>query len=183
MRAIVMNATGGPEVLDYVERPDPVAGPGEALVEIAFAGVNFMDVGVRRGMAWTDVPNPKILGVEGVGRILEIGRDHAVLEFLHRAQQREVEPGDIDAANLVPGRTRAFGIAVGECPTQAPGVQVGVAENDKDAARHGGSPSGNCSLFRRWPPALTVVKNGGASHACTRARRTSASRPPRRRDR
>jgi NADPH2:quinone reductase len=72
MRAIVMNGTGGREVLDYVERPDPVAGSGEALVEVAFAGVNFMDVGVRQGMAWTDVPNPKILGVEGVGRVHEI---------------------------------------------------------------------------------------------------------------
>src|SRR6185295_5361938 len=52
---------------------DPVAGPGEALVEIAFSGVNFMDIGVRQGMAWTEVPDPKILGVEGVGRVLAVG--------------------------------------------------------------------------------------------------------------
>ena len=31
---------------------------GEALVEIAVAGVNFMDIGVRQGIAWTDMPNP-----------------------------------------------------------------------------------------------------------------------------
>jgi NADPH2:quinone reductase len=68
-----MNGTGGRELLDYVERPDPVAGPGEALVEIAFAGVNFMDIGVRQGIAWTEVPNPKILGVEGVGRVVTVG--------------------------------------------------------------------------------------------------------------
>jgi NADPH2:quinone reductase len=43
------------------------------LVEIALAGVNFMDIGVRQGMAWTEVPNPKILGVEGVGRVLAVG--------------------------------------------------------------------------------------------------------------
>src|SRR5882724_1279272 len=73
MRAIVMNGTGGCEMLEYVERPDPVPGPGEALVEIAFAGVNFMDIGVRQGVAWTEVPNPKILGVEGVGRLLAVG--------------------------------------------------------------------------------------------------------------
>jgi NADPH2:quinone reductase len=73
MRAIVMNGTGGREMLEYVERPDPVPGPGEALVEIAFAGVNFMDIGVRQGVAWTEVPNPKILGVEGVGRLLAVG--------------------------------------------------------------------------------------------------------------
>jgi NADPH2:quinone reductase len=73
MRAIVMNGTGGREMLEYVERPDPVPRPGEALIEIAFAGVNFMDIGVRQGMAWTEVPNPKILGVEGVGRVVAVG--------------------------------------------------------------------------------------------------------------
>src|SRR5260221_8575693 len=73
MRAIVMNGTGGREMLEYVERPDPVPGPGEALVEIAFAGVNFMDIGVRQGMSWTGMPTPGILGVGGVGRVLAVG--------------------------------------------------------------------------------------------------------------
>jgi NADPH2:quinone reductase len=73
MKAIVMNGTGGREMVEHVERPDPVAGPGQALVEIAFAGVNFMDIGVRQGMAWTETPNPKVLGVEGVGRVVAVG--------------------------------------------------------------------------------------------------------------
>ena len=73
MKAIVMNGAGGREMLQPVERPDPVAGPGQALVEIAFAGVNFMDIGVRQGTVWTDTPNPKVLGVEGVGRVLAVG--------------------------------------------------------------------------------------------------------------
>src|ERR1700737_2626707 len=73
MRAIVMNGAGGREMLEYVERPDPVPGPGETFVEIAFAGVNFMDIGVREGMAWIEVPDPKILGVEGVGCVLAVG--------------------------------------------------------------------------------------------------------------
>jgi NADPH2:quinone reductase len=60
-------------MLELVELPDPVAGPGKALVEIAFAGVNFMDIGVRQGMSWNETPNPKILGVEGVGRVLALG--------------------------------------------------------------------------------------------------------------
>jgi NADPH2:quinone reductase len=73
MKAVVMNGTGGRDVLEHVERPDPVAGPGQALVDIAFAGVNFMDIGVRQGMAWTDTPNPKVFGVEGVGRVVAVG--------------------------------------------------------------------------------------------------------------
>ncbi len=73
MKAVVMNGIGGRDMLEYVERPDPVAGPGEALVEITFAGVNFMDIGIRQGMAWNEVGNPKILGVEGAGSILAVG--------------------------------------------------------------------------------------------------------------
>jgi NADPH:quinone reductase len=73
MKAVVMTGLGGPEVMEFVEGPDPVAGPGQALVEVAFAGVNFMDIGVRQGPTWTDRPNPKILGVEGVGRIVAAG--------------------------------------------------------------------------------------------------------------
>jgi NADPH:quinone reductase len=73
MKAVVMTGPGGPEVMEFVERPEPVPGPGEALVEVAFAGVNFMDIGVRQGTAWAHRPNPKILGVEGVGRIVAVG--------------------------------------------------------------------------------------------------------------
>jgi len=73
MKTIVMSGTGGPEVIELVERPEPVLARGEVLVEIAAAGVNFMDTGVRRGLAWTDTPNPKVLGVEGAGRVISIG--------------------------------------------------------------------------------------------------------------
>ncbi len=73
MKAVVMPGPGNPEILEYVERPDPVAGPGEALVEVAYAGVNFMDIGVRQGNILTQLPNPKILGVEGAGRVLAVG--------------------------------------------------------------------------------------------------------------
>lgn len=73
MKAVVMNHTGDVGALAYVMQPDPVAGPGEVLVQIAVAGVNFMDIGVRQGMAWNEMPNPKILGVEGAGRVLAVG--------------------------------------------------------------------------------------------------------------
>jgi NADPH2:quinone reductase len=73
MKAVVMNGIGDTDVMEVVEHPEPVAAPGHVLVEIAAAGVNFMDIGVRQGMAWTDIANPKILGVEGAGRVLAIG--------------------------------------------------------------------------------------------------------------
>ena len=73
MKAVVMNRTGDAGVLAYVERPDPAPGRGMVLVQIAVAGVNFMDIGVRQGMAWNEMTNPKILGVEGAGRVLAVG--------------------------------------------------------------------------------------------------------------
>jgi NADPH2:quinone reductase len=75
MKAIVINRAGGTEVLELVDRPDPVAGPGQVLVEVAAAGVNFMDTGVRRGQFWTEMPFPRALGVEGAGRVLGVGEN------------------------------------------------------------------------------------------------------------
>ncbi|EHK79984.1 quinone oxidoreductase [Sinorhizobium meliloti] len=73
MKAVVMKKVGGTDVMEFVDRPEPVARPGHVVVEVAVAGVNFMDIGVRQGMAWTDIPNPKVLGVEGAGRVLAVG--------------------------------------------------------------------------------------------------------------
>ena len=73
MKAIVMTQPGGMEVLRLVDQPEPVPGPDEVLVEVAAAGLNFMNIGVRRGQFWTDMSDPKILGVEGAGRALAVG--------------------------------------------------------------------------------------------------------------
>lgn len=74
MKAVQTTLPGGREVLNYVTLPDPIPGPGEALVQITFSGVNFMDIGVRQGMPWT-LPSsyPQPIGVEGSGRVLAVG--------------------------------------------------------------------------------------------------------------
>ncbi len=74
MKAVIMREAGSADVLDYLaDRPEPVASRGHVVVAVAAAGVNFMDIGVRQGMAWTDMPNPKVLGVEGAGRVIATG--------------------------------------------------------------------------------------------------------------
>ena len=70
MKAIEMTGPGGVGVLQYVDHPDPVPDAGQVLVEVAAAGVNFMDLGARQGMLGG---GPSILGVEGAGRVLAIG--------------------------------------------------------------------------------------------------------------
>lgn len=73
MKAVVMNQAGNSNVLAYVERQEPETTAGQVLVEVTVAGVNFMDIGVRQGAAWNEISDPKILGVEGAGRVLAVG--------------------------------------------------------------------------------------------------------------
>ena len=49
MKAIQIKQTGGPEVMEYVELPVPQPKPNEAVVKIAAAGINFIDVYYREG--------------------------------------------------------------------------------------------------------------------------------------
>jgi NADPH2:quinone reductase len=74
MKSVAMTAIGGTEVLEILDLPAPVPGPGEVLVDIAASGVNFMDIGIRQGMAWLEMPLPRVLGVEGAGRITALGQ-------------------------------------------------------------------------------------------------------------
>jgi NADPH2:quinone reductase len=73
MKAVAMTAVGGTDVLKILDLPEPVPGPGEILVDVSAAGVNFMDVGIRQGMAWHEMPLPRVLGAEGAGRIAALG--------------------------------------------------------------------------------------------------------------
>ncbi|MBN6057431.1 quinone oxidoreductase [Nonomuraea sp. RK-328] len=79
MRAIVISANGGPEVLEYVERPDPEPGEGEVVVDVAASGVNYIDVYHRSGAYPLELP--VTIGSEGAGVVSAVGpgvRDVAV---------------------------------------------------------------------------------------------------------
>jgi NADPH2:quinone reductase len=71
MKAIRFQAHGGPEVLKLEEIPIPEAGPGQALVRVISAGVNFIDVYQRTGLY--KIPLPYTCGVEGAGIVEKIG--------------------------------------------------------------------------------------------------------------
>jgi NADPH2:quinone reductase len=73
MKAIVINHSGGPEVMESLSLESCQPESGHVLVEVHAAGVNFMDVGVRNGALWTELPYPKTLGVEGAGRVVSVG--------------------------------------------------------------------------------------------------------------
>jgi NADPH2:quinone reductase len=71
MRAVQVERTGGPEVLVVREVDDPKPGPGEAVVDVAASGVNFIDVYHRTGLY--PVPLPFTPGTEGAGTVVAVG--------------------------------------------------------------------------------------------------------------
>jgi NADPH2:quinone reductase len=74
MKAIRIESIGGPEVLRFVEVPDlGKPGPGQALVRLKASGVNFMDVGQRRGTYPAPGPLPFTPGAEGSGLVEAVG--------------------------------------------------------------------------------------------------------------
>jgi NADPH2:quinone reductase len=71
VRAIQITETGGPDVLRLTELPDPVPGLGQLIVEVAAAGVNYIDTYHRSGAY--PMPLPFIPGSEGAGTVTAIG--------------------------------------------------------------------------------------------------------------
>ena len=105
MRAIVVTEHGGPEVLTPGEADDPTPGPGEVVIELAAAGVNFKDVYERTGAYPMDLPG--IPGGEGAGRVIAVGAgvtDVGVGDVVASAQMRGAyaERAVAPAASTVP---------------------------------------------------------------------------------
>jgi NADPH:quinone reductase-like Zn-dependent oxidoreductase len=74
MKAVLLTNHGGPEMLRYGEAPDPVAGPGEVVVDIHAASVNAADYKVRRGSSpYSTIRFPHILGRDFSGVVGAIG--------------------------------------------------------------------------------------------------------------
>ncbi len=90
MKAVYVEHHGGADALVYGERPKPQAGPGEALIQVAAAGVNFIDTYHRGGLYKVDLPFT--LGVEGAGTVEDVGEG-----------VKHIEPGDRVAWAMEPG--------------------------------------------------------------------------------
>lgn len=71
MHAIEVSETGGPEVLRYVDTPQPSPGPGEVLIEAEAIGVNYIDTYFRSGQYSRQLPF--ILGQETSGTVVDTG--------------------------------------------------------------------------------------------------------------
>jgi NADPH2:quinone reductase len=73
MHAIVVRRNGGPDALEYTQTADPAPGPGQLLVAVAAAGVNYIDTYFRAGKY--PRPLPFTPGGEGAGVVAAAGPD------------------------------------------------------------------------------------------------------------
>lgn len=81
MKAIQLNQFGGLDALDLVDLPTPMPGPGEVLVRVHAAGVNFADTLIRQDRYAMTPPLPSVLGSEVAGKVESVGADVTGLEI------------------------------------------------------------------------------------------------------
>ena len=72
MKAMLLTGHGGPEMLRFGEAPDPIAGPGEIVVDVHAASVNAADYKVRLG-GHGSLKFPHILGRDFSGVVAALG--------------------------------------------------------------------------------------------------------------
>jgi D-arabinose 1-dehydrogenase-like Zn-dependent alcohol dehydrogenase len=79
MRALIVEKPGTPPVLSVVQAPDPVPGPGEALVQVAACGFCHHDLLVMKGVLRRGVKPRLILGHEVAGTVVQLGEGVSTL--------------------------------------------------------------------------------------------------------
>jgi NADPH:quinone reductase-like Zn-dependent oxidoreductase len=79
MRAVQFSELGAPEVMRFVDAPEPHAGPGQLRIRVAAAGVNPVDWKIRSGASRRPVPIalPSIPGMDAAGTVDEVGEGRA----------------------------------------------------------------------------------------------------------
>ncbi|MFI6509292.1 zinc-binding dehydrogenase [Streptosporangium sp. NPDC050855] len=70
MRAVWLKEFGGPEVLVPGDAPDPVPGPGQVLIDVAYANITFVETQFRSGGPAPFTPEPPMIPGNGVGGVV-----------------------------------------------------------------------------------------------------------------
>ncbi|SDK37664.1 zinc-binding dehydrogenase [Nonomuraea jiangxiensis] len=111
MRAVQVTKFGGPEVMELVEVPEPAAGPGQAVVRVEAAEINFVETQLRRGITpGPALPEPPYFPGGGIsGRVVSLGAgvaaawlDRRVVAPTAGLRGGNAELAVAEAADLVP---------------------------------------------------------------------------------
>ena len=164
MKAVRVHASGGPDVQRYEDVPVPTPGPGEALVQIAVAGLNFLDVSYRTGLF--KAPLPFTNGSEGAGTVAAVGPDVA-----------DVRVGDRVAFCMVLGAYAEYAVVPAWRLVRLPAtvdVETGAAVMLQGTTAHYLTHS--TFPLKRGDIALVHAAAGGAGYLLTQvARRCGAT--------
>jgi len=170
MRAVVITEPGEPEVLHWLEVPDPVPGPGEVVIDVAASGVNRADLMQRQGFYPPPPGAPPYPGLECSGRVRAVGDQVtswrpgdevcALLSGGGYAEQVAVPEGHLlpVPANVETPTAAAFPEAA--CTVYANVFQLAGLAGGQTLLVHGGS-SGIGTM------AIQLARAFGARVACT----------------
>jgi NADPH:quinone reductase-like Zn-dependent oxidoreductase len=136
MRAAVVREHGGLEKIVVETRPVPQPGPAEVLVRVRAAGLNHLDLWVRRGVPGHPFPLPLVLGCDLSG----------VVEAVGSSAVRNAKPGD--AVCVAPG------VSCGVCAR----CLAGDDNLCKDYGILGETRDGGCAEFAVVPAANLLPK-------------------------
>ncbi len=156
MFAITQTGPGGPDTLQWTEVPDPVAGPGEVVIDVVASAVNRADVMQRQGNYPPPPGASDVIGLECSGRIAELGEGVTGLAV-----------GD-EVCALLAGGGYAEKVAV-------PVAQVMPAPPGVDLVEAGGLPEVACTVWSniamkgRLAAGETFLVQGGSSGIGTHA--------------
>ncbi len=118
MKAVMFETHGGVEVLRHGDVEMPRPGPGEALIEIRAAALNFNDIWARQGMPGMSVPLPHISGSDAAGVIVELGEGvrHVKLGdevVVHAIESCRVCPACLSGMEILCRKMEVWGFQTG----------------------------------------------------------------------
>ncbi|MBT1679748.1 zinc-binding alcohol dehydrogenase family protein [Curtobacterium aurantiacum] len=171
MRAVVIDAPGGPDVLHLRELPIPIPGPGQVLIRVEAFGLNRSELHFRRGMGHFGT-FPRVPGIEAVGTVEAApGGEHAVgtqVAALMGGMGRDFDGGYaeytlVPASSVVPFTSALDWAAIGAVPemlqTAHGSLTVGVdaRRGDTILVRGGTSSVGLACIVLAKQQGMTVI--------------------------
>ncbi|MDQ1180349.1 quinone oxidoreductase [Rhodococcus sp. SORGH_AS_0301] len=118
MRAVLVTRTGGPDVLDVTDVPDPLPGPADLLVRVQASGINYIDTYFRSGSYPRELPY--VPGDEGTGVVEQVGSEVSGFSVGDRVAWAAA-PGSYAELVRVPAAS-AIAVPAGVDPPQAASV-------------------------------------------------------------
>jgi NADPH2:quinone reductase len=168
MRALLQTSLNGPQDLRLVaDAPVPSPGPGEVLVRVTAAGVNFVDISQARGTFAGGPQPPYVAGIEGAGEVTAVGEGVTGLEPGTHVIGVDVRGGAF-AEHMVLPAAAALPVPVGWADEQALGLVVSWPTALAALRPLGGVTAGQTVLVHAaaggtGQAAVTMAKHYGAT--------------------